>query len=326
MPTRKPLRPTELRPVALRSTELWSAALRSTVLRPRLSRVRPKNVLFRRAAVVTGVLAAALTLTFAAAAPANAAGPNPISPTELSKATNAAYSGAAITLLGKVPTDSGAAATRTAKPGPVTVAQDTHPIYALNPAFIRDPEAPVATFWYAATSATKSGRPLTIFTVPDQAGTWHPVNVASGNTESRMTKAAQGTLVFTEPQIGAWYALTRTQVRPLNPAAVNATGPNPISIATYQDLVHTRYSDKLPNTPYNTQGLAGGYTPTHPTTTSETSAATSAETSTSTAGTAPSASLANPAPSNPALPLTAAALTLATTTLILIRRRKPTHP
>lgn len=111
---------------------------------------RPKNVLLRCAAV----LAAGLGFTFAAAGLAGAVGPQPVAPNELSKATAAARSATALSLLGK--------AGGTAKAGP-TVAQDTHPIYALNPAFVRDASAPVATFWYAATSASAGGsrRPST---------------------------------------------------------------------------------------------------------------------------------------------------------------------
>ena len=92
-------------------------------------------------------------------------------------------------------------------------------------------------------------------------GTWQPVNVASGNTEARMSTAARGALVFTEPQIGAWYALTGTQIRPLNPAATKSIGTAPITVAAYQDLVSSRYSDKLPGTHYSDQGTAGGYDP-----------------------------------------------------------------
>lgn len=209
---------------------------------------RPKNILLRCAAV----LAAGLGLGLAFAAPAGAAAPPPVSPNELSKATNAAHSPAALGLLGKVGGTAKAA-------GAVSVAADTHPIYALNPAFVRDASAPVAAFWYAATTASKGGTAMTVFTTPDAGGNWQPVNVASGNTEARMVTAAKGALVFTEPQVGAWYALTSTQVRPLNPSAVKSIGAKPISVTAYQELVSHRYSDKLPGTTYNEQGMAGGY-------------------------------------------------------------------
>ncbi|MEU4292351.1 hypothetical protein AB0E63_29345 [Kribbella sp. NPDC026596] len=211
---------------------------------------RPKNILLR----VGAVLLAALGLALSGGGSANAAGPEPVSSNELSKATTAAHSLTALSLLGKV---AGASAKAAAAP---TVASDMHAVYALNPAFVRVASAPVATFWYAATHATKGGQALTVFTAPDPAtGEWQAVNVASGNTEARMFAAARGALVFTEPQIGAWYALTGTQIRPLNPAATKSIGTKPIAVAAYQDLVSTRYSDKLPGTTYNAQGVAGGY-------------------------------------------------------------------
>ncbi|HEY3558961.1 MAG TPA: hypothetical protein VGL05_15940 [Kribbella sp.] len=215
---------------------------------------RPKNLLLRWAAV----LGAGLGLAVGTAGLAGAAGPQPVAPAELSKATTAARSATALSLLEK--------AGGTAKAAPA-IASDTHPIYALNPAFVRDASAPVATFWYAATTATAGGRPLTVFTIPDGHGAWQAVNVASGNSESRMAKAAGSAVVFTEPQVHAWYALTATQVRPLNASAIKAIGAKPISVAAYQDLVSHRYSDKLPGSTYNDLGMAGGYTDAVPATT-----------------------------------------------------------
>ncbi|MFG1622140.1 hypothetical protein [Kribbella sp. NPDC049227] len=209
---------------------------------------RPKNILLRLGAV----LAVGLGLVLTVGGSAGAAGPEPVSSSELSKATTAAHSPTAVGLLGKV----SAGSAKTA----ATVSQDTHAVYALNPAFVRDASAPVATFWYAATPASKGGQALTVFTAPDPAtGSWQAVNVASGDTEARMFAAARGALVFTEPQIGAWYALTSTQIRPLNASATKSIGPTPITVAAYNDLVSTRYSDKLPGTHYSDQGLAGGY-------------------------------------------------------------------
>ncbi|TCC62972.1 hypothetical protein E0H73_10815 [Kribbella pittospori] len=214
---------------------------------------RPKNILLR----LSAVLAVGLGLVLTVGGAASAAGPEPVSGNELSKATTAAHSPTAFSLLGKVP----AVSAKTA----ATVSHDTHPVYALNPAFVRDASAPVATFWYAATPASKGGQALTVYTAPDPVtGAWQAVNVASGNTEARMIAAARGALVFTEPQIGAWYALTGTQIRPLNPSATKSIGRAPITIAAYNDLISTRYNDKLPGTPYSDQGKAGGYDTTTP--------------------------------------------------------------
>jgi hypothetical protein len=251
-----------------------------------------RRLLLRCAAVLT----AGLVLSFAASGPAGAAGPQPVAPAELSKATDAARSPEALALLGKA----GGTAKTAAR-----VARDTHPIYALNPAFVRDASAPVATFWYAATSAAQGT--LTVFTTPDAAGTWHAVNVASGNTESRMAASAAGALVFTEPQIGAWYALSGTHIRPLNQSAIKSIGAKPITTTAYQELVAHRYADKLPGTQYNDSGMAGGY---------DTTASTSASTTTST-----TASTTAQSTNHRVAAITAAGGVLALGLLLLARRR-----
>jgi hypothetical protein len=207
----------------------------------------------RRLLRCAAVLAAGLGFGLAFAAPAGAAVPQPVAPSELSKATNAAHSSDAARLLAKVPGPAGKAAAAAG------IGSDSHAVYALNPAFVRDASAPVATFWYAATAASKGGQALTVFTAPDSRGVWQPVNVASGNTEARMATAARGALLFTEPQVGAWYALTAGQVRPLNPSAVKSIGSKPIAVTAYQKLVSQRYADKLPGSTYNESGMAGGY-------------------------------------------------------------------
>ena len=257
---------------------------------------RPKNLLLRCAAL----LAAGLAFSFAASGPAGAAGPQPVSPTELSKATDAARSSDALSLLGKA----GGTAKAAAKVG-----QDAHPIYALNPAFVRDASAPVATFWYAATTATSGGRTLTVFTIPDDHGSWQAVNVASGNSEARMTTAAGSALVFTEPQVHGWYALTATQVRPLNASAVKAIGAKPISVAAYQDLVSHRYSDKLPGSTYNDLGMAGGYSDAVPATTAR-----------GYSDAVPATAAAGIRHHNPLLPIGAATGVLAVLLLFVVRR------
>ncbi|GAA1122359.1 hypothetical protein GCM10009630_20210 [Kribbella jejuensis] len=222
----------------------------------------PKNILLRYAAV----LAAALGFAVGAAGFAGAAGPQPVAPAALSKATTAARSATALSLLAKAGGTSGDTAKSGAAKAGTTVALDTHPIYALNADFVRDASAPVATFWYAATSATAGGRAVTVYTAPDKHGGWQAVNVASGNTEATMVAAAGGATVFTEPQLGAWYVLTATHIRPLNASAIKSIGPNPITIPAYQALVAHRYATKLPGSEYNTSGLAGGYSDSAPTT------------------------------------------------------------
>ncbi|WP_350281761.1 hypothetical protein [Kribbella sp. HUAS MG21] len=268
---------------------------------------RPKNVLFRCAAV----LAVGFGFGFATVAPAGAtgaAGPQPVPPGELSEATTAARSAGALSLLGK--------AGGTAK-APATVARETYPVYALNPAFVRDASAQVATFWYAATPATAGGRAMTVFTTPDGKGGWQAVNVASGNTEAKMAGAARGTTLFTEPQIGAWYALTATQVRPLNQSAIKSIGTKPITIPAYQELVETRYSDKLPGSQYNESGTAGGYNATGTTGGYSESVVAGGYNDTAQAATG---AVAQTASRFPALPLAAGGLVLAVALALLIRR------
>jgi hypothetical protein len=204
---------------------------------------RPKNILLRSAAV----LAVGLGLLMTFAGGANAANPQPVSATELSEATTAAQSPTALRLLGRLATTSSA---KTA--GKLTVAPDTHAIYALNPAFVRDASAPVATFWYAATTATKGDQSLTVFTAPDAAtGTWQPMNVASGNTEARMSTAARGALVFTEPQIGAWYALTGNRTAPSTqpPPSPSAPPPSPSPPTRTSSPPATPTNSPAPTTP-----------------------------------------------------------------------------
>lgn len=251
-----------------------------------------KHFLFRASAV----LAAGLGLTLSTAAFANAAGPQPVPASELSKATSAAGSPTALGLLGKATAATKSVAGKSAK---VAVAQDARPVYALNPAFVRDASAPVATFWYAATTATRGTDRLTVYTAPDAKGTWQAVNVATGDTEARMFTAARGALVFTEPQIGAWYALTGDHIRPLNQSATKSIGTAPIRVAAYQDLVATRYADKLPGSTYSDNGTAGGY-----------------DTTTTATAAAPTDNLL--------IPATAAGLALLLATAFLIHRRRTT--
>lgn len=151
------------------------------------------------------------------------------------------------------------------KSAAAVVQQDAVPVYALNPAFVTGQSAEVASLWYVATSATKGNANLTVYTAPDQStGSWQAVNVATGNTESRMAASAKGAQLFTEPQIGAWYALTANNLRPLNPSAVKAIGPSPITVTAYQALVTTRYANKQPGSTYATNGTAAWLRHPHP--------------------------------------------------------------
>jgi hypothetical protein len=84
------------------------------------------------------------------------------------------------------------------------------------------------------------------------------VNVATGNTESRMAALAKGAQLFTEPQIDAWYALKGDSIRALNSSAVEAIGAKPVTVDTYRQHV-SRYADKQAGSTYSKNGTAGGY-------------------------------------------------------------------
>ena len=67
-------------------------------------------------------------------------------------------------------------------------------------------------------------------------------------------------MVFSEPQIHAWYALAGNKVQPLNHEAQDGLGGrSSVSLTDYQKLVHQRYADKTPGSSYDRNGLAGGY-------------------------------------------------------------------
>lgn len=198
-----------------------------------------------------GAIAGGLMLAATAAGTAGAAAPGP----DLAAAKAAAHSAQAGQLIAK-------AAQRlpqTAAKAGTVVQQDAVPVYALNPDFVAGKSGDVASLWYVATSASKGGAAMTVYTAPDQSGAWQAVNVASGNTEARMAGAAKGATLFTEPQIGAWYALSGDQVRALNPSATEAIGAQPITLSAYQQKVTSRYADKQPGSTYDANGTAGGY-------------------------------------------------------------------
>lgn len=133
------------------------------------------------------------------------------------------------------------------------------PVYALNPAFVKGTSREASVLWYVAFGATQGTAHNTLFTAPDESGGWKPVNVASGDTEKRMSTLAKGSRLLFEPQIGAWYALSDHQVRALNHSAMESIGKTPITLTNYQQKVAAKYRDKLPGSPYDHSGTAGGF-------------------------------------------------------------------
>ncbi|QNE16774.1 hypothetical protein F1D05_01250 [Kribbella qitaiheensis] len=211
-------------------------------------------------------IAAALgigTLTvFSAAATAGAATPGP----DLTAASGAAHSAQAGQLLDKAAQQmaqrSGLApsAKAASAKAALVVQQDTVPVYALSADFVRSRSNEVGTLWYVATKATKGSAVMTVYTAPDKAtGAWQPVNIATGDTEAKMAAAAHGAKVLTEPQIGAWYAVSGNQIRALDPDGIKAIGTKPISLTSYRQQVAARYADKQAGSAYAKNGTAGGY-------------------------------------------------------------------
>lgn len=203
------------------------------------------QLVLRTAAGLVGVVLAFSAIGSASATP----GP------DLAAAKTAAHSTEATQLLNKAAQRSGSAKSGSK----LAVMQDTIPVYALSAHFVRTGAGDVGTLWYVATPAAKGSTALTVFTAPDHAGTWHPVNVATGNTEATMAAAARGAKLLTEPQIGAWYAVTGKTLRPLNAEATKAIGSSPITLKSYGQLVNTRYADKQADSAYAKNGTAGGY-------------------------------------------------------------------
>ncbi|MFT2017405.1 hypothetical protein ACMA1D_16430 [Streptomyces sp. 796.1] len=140
----------------------------------------------------------------------------------------------------------------------------TVPVYSLNPDFVRGTgkaSTPVAEFAYLASEArSSSGAAATVWTVRDaKTQQWTVANVISGTDEVSFGRKTAGDLVFTEPQIAAWYALDGDRVLPLNKAARDAVGTRGTTVAAYQDRVHKAYGDKLPGSAYQRNGQFGGY-------------------------------------------------------------------
>ena len=205
-------------------------------------------------------LAVGAGLAISAAGSAHAAPVSPVSGPDLAAASVAAHSAQAVRLLDKVAGRIARRSGTTPAAAGLVVQQRAVPVYALNPAFVRTGSGDVATLWYVATTATKGGAVMTVFTAPDPAtGAWQPVNVATGDTEARMAGAAHAAALFTEPQVGAWYALSGDRIRALNSNAVKAIGSTPITVASYGRQVAARYRDKLPGSAYAARGTAGEY-------------------------------------------------------------------
>lgn len=138
-----------------------------------------------------------------------------------------------------------------------------HPVYSLNPAFVKGTgNAPAAKFAYWAIGARSASGQQASMWLTKTGARWDVMNIISGNEEAHYPAKAAGGTVFTEPQIHAWYRLANGRVTGLNDTAITSVGKSGVSLAKYQRLVHTRYGDKLPGSQYQKSGLFGGYSPT----------------------------------------------------------------
>ncbi len=142
-------------------------------------------------------------------------------------------------------------------------------LYELAPDFVTGKAKPtsgtVARLSYLASLADgANGHKATVLlssAAKSDGGRWHLAGVRDGNSDVLYGRQTTGrSMVFTEPQIHAWYRLKNNTVEPLNREAASGLHGKPaVTLATYQKLVHSRYADKLPGSAYDRKGLAGGY-------------------------------------------------------------------
>lgn len=142
--------------------------------------------------------------------------------------------------------------------GPVTVRiePDAYPVYELSPDFVagKPGAAPGGFAYFAVPARASDGRTATLWSVRGENGAWQVGNIASGDVEGGYArKLPAGAQLLHEPQIDAWYAVLDGRVTPLSGNAPAVT------VADYQRTVEARYADKLPGSPYDRQGEAGGY-------------------------------------------------------------------
>lgn len=132
-------------------------------------------------------------------------------------------------------------------------------VNSLDPAFVAGTPgaAPAAFAYYAVRTSAATGRQATVW-VERAADGWAATNFTTGTEELTYPAQAGGDLVFTEPQVNAWYRVRDGRVLALNDPARQRVGDG-VTVAAYQQLVHRLYGDKLPGSAYRAQGKLGGY-------------------------------------------------------------------
>lgn len=216
----------------------------------------------------TLTLAAGATalLSCAGATSASAAGGGtPIAPVPANASVNAdraADTAAASGLLQRYAASKSKAsgkAASTISPASIRRTSASVPVNVLGAEFVRSGNGPVGEFRYAVSTFTVGTEKASVASAPDPSGTWQAVNVASGDTEARMSLAAKGSPLLHEPQVDAWYAVRGSNVVALDQDARTAIGGNALSLDAYQRLVHGKYANKMPGSAYDKTGYAGGY-------------------------------------------------------------------
>ncbi|MGE9782097.1 hypothetical protein [Janibacter sp. G368] len=227
--------------------------------RPRHTLAAPLATL-SAAAVALSMTAAATPASALTAAP-SATGPIhyddgavalPISPQaqEQSNWCWAATGGTIAAYAGRVPAAGGAT--------PRVVAGTTTEVHVLARDFVAEGTGPVGDLGYVATTARVDEQLVSVWTTRTKGGAWRAVNAATGDVEASMARRAGSAALLSEPQVGAWYAVTNDRVRPLNGEARKVVGGG-MSLEDYQQVVHERYADKLPGSDYDESGAAGGF-------------------------------------------------------------------
>ncbi|MQS38670.1 hypothetical protein [Streptomyces katsurahamanus] len=150
---------------------------------------------------------------------------------------------------------------------PTFTIKDPVALNEITAGFVAGTAQPIATeaiklsYLVSSLNVAVNGRNVTVMLGATQGGGWHLAAVRDGDSDTAYAgKATLGTLVFTEPQLRAWYQLKLTTVAPLNDQAKEGLdGKSSVSLSDYQKLVRARYADKLPGSDYDSKGLSSGY-------------------------------------------------------------------
>ncbi|MFV0131437.1 hypothetical protein ACLGI4_27630 [Streptomyces sp. HMX112] len=149
--------------------------------------------------------------------------------------------------------------------------QDPVPLYELTPGFVGGTERTTRgtalrlSYLVSRVSAPGGQRAAVLLAPGARGAAWQLAGIRDTDAEAALAeRATDGGQVFAEPQIHAWYRVTRAgTVEPLNQQAVTGLGgARSLPLAAYRELVRARYADKLPGSSYDRKGLAGGFGPT----------------------------------------------------------------